>query len=239
MKKIFATLLPILLAGLLLVACDHQQPAVEAEGAITAATERETHQLEQDGQVYGTITLGRLHLIYEGENAAAAEINAGLDRMLDDYLSATADQDAMYYAEDLSQQFTHERIYSLAYLGEDLVSVVADGYDFISTAAHPNTYRLGYVYSLSSGKRLQLADLLPAGYEQQLADSVVAQIKSSGEEANYFPDYQNLVKAALANENWYVKDNTICLIFNPYEIGPYAMGVVEFPYQYRQSPAQG
>lgn len=239
MKKILVTLLPVLLAGLLLAACDQQQPATEAEGPISAATEREVHQLEQDGQVYSTITLGRLHLIAQGENAVLAAINADLDRMLDDYLGATADQDAMYYADDLAQQFTHERIYSLAYLGEDLVSVVADGYDFTSTAAHPTTYRLGYVYSTSSGERLKLADLLSAGYEQQLADSVVAQIKDSGEEANYFPDYQNLVKAALANENWYVKDNSIYLIFNPYEIGPYAMGVVEFPYQYRQSPAEG
>ncbi|NLF80210.1 MAG: hypothetical protein GX572_03350, partial [Clostridia bacterium] len=199
MKKIFIYLALLLLACLPLAACGQQQPAAEAGGDITATSEREVYEQEQDGQVYGTITLGRLHLIGREDNAAIAAINADLDRMLDDYLGATADQDAMYYAEDLSQQFTHERIYSLAYVGEDLVSVVADGYDFNSTAAHPTTYRLGYVYSLSGGTRLKLADLLPAGYEQQLADFVIGQIKGSGEEANYFPGYQDLVKAALAN----------------------------------------
>jgi hypothetical protein len=237
MKKFMLALL--LISLLLLAACDNNQPVEQATGEITATTEREEHQLEQDGLVYSTITLGRLHLVYEGENAAAAAINADLDRMLDEYLAATSDQDAMYYADDLSQQFNHELIYSLVYLGDNMVSVVADGYDFVSTAAHPNTYRLGYVYDLSSGTRLTLAELLPADYQQLLTDSVVSQISASGEEANYFPDYQQLVTAALANENWYVKGNLIYLIFNPYEIGPYAMGVVEFPYQYREAPAEG
>ena len=78
-----------------------------------------------------------------------------------------------------------------------------------------------------------MAELLPEGYQATLRDSVISQIKAAGEEDNYYPGYEDLIEAVIAQENWYLKDDAIYLIFNPDQIAPYALGILEFPYQYQ------
>lgn len=225
----------ILLAAALLAGCagadtpEQNLPPGEITGAVT---DREVHEFGAEGQVNSTIILGTLELAYAGENAAAAAVNADLRAMLDAYLNATADEDAMFYTEDPSLFFTHERAYALAYLGDQYISVVAAGYDDSPTAAHANIYRLAYVYDRQTGERVCLADLLDAGYEELIAAAIAGQITAAGEGDNYYPGYADQIKAVLAEENWYIKDGTIYVIFNPYQIAPPSLGILEFPYDY-------
>lgn len=234
MKKI--TLLILLLMAALLVACTDENTVPEElqAGEITeAATDTKIHEFGVGDEINSTITLGTLELVYEGENEAAASINADLKRMLDEYLTVTVDEDTMFFSEDDTLMFTHERIYELVFMGEGLISIVAHGYDYNAGAAHPYTYRLGYTYDSNTGRRLSLADVLEPGYEELLKESVVSQIAAAGEGASYFPGFEEDIKVVLAEENWYIKDDMINLVFNPYQIAPAALGIVEFSYIYR------
>lgn len=234
MKKL--ALLILLLMAAFLVACTDANtvPEVLQAGEITGATP-DTKILEfgVGDEVNSTITLGTLELVYDGENEAAASINADLKRMLDEYLTVTVDEDTMFFSEDDTLKFTHERIYELVFMGEGLISIIAHGYDYSAGAAHPYTYRLGYTYDSNTGQRLSLADILEPGYEELLQDSVVSQITAAGERDFYFPGFEQDIKAILAEENWYIKDDVLYLIFNPYQIAPASLGIVEFAYIYR------
>lgn len=233
MKK--CLLAALLLAACLLAACaqSEEETTSSPEGsAITGAvTDLEVHDLAPEREVNSVITLGTLELAYQGDNAAAAAINADLRAHLDQYLAETADEDAMLAEADNLLTFTHELIYEPVLLGERYISIIARGYDYQSGAAHPNTYLEGFVYDAASGERLTLAELLGEDYAALLAESVASQIRAAGEENNYYPGYQELLPTLLATaENWYLRDGEICLIFNPDQIAPYAPGVLEFTY---------
>lgn len=235
-KKLLLGMLMLLTACGLLGACDNQQTDTDTPvgNAITGTkTDLEVHDLAPELEINSIITLGTLELTYEGENKAAAAINADLRAHLDAYLAETADQDEMLAIEDNMLTFTHELIYEPVSIGEQYISIIARGYDYQDRAAHPNTYLEGFVYDAATGERVTLAELLPEGYQATLRDSVIGQIKAAGEEDNYYPGYEDLIEAVIAQENWYLKDDAIYLIFNPDQIAPYALGILEFPYQYQ------
>ena len=237
-KKFLLALLIILAAAMVLTACN--QPTGDEDtntsgefAAISGVnTGLEVHDLSEQG-INSVITLGTLELEYSGENDAAATINAALRTLLDDYLATATDEDTMLAANDSSLSFTHEMIYEpIAIDDNGMISILARGYDSQQGAAHPNTWQQGLVYDAASGDRLTLADLLPEGYLEELSQSIISQIKADGEEANFYPGYEELLPQIIEQENWYVKDGQIHLIFNPDQIAPYALGILEFTYQY-------
>lgn len=235
-KKLLLGLLLVVVACGLLAACTTQPDDTNTPfaGDITGVnTGLETHDLSSELGINSVITLGTLELTYEGENTAAAAINADLRAHLDAYLTETADQDEMLAMENDSLTFTHELIYEPVAIDGQYISIIASGYDYQGGAAHPNTYLEGFVYDAATGERLTLADLLPEGYQEELRNSVINQISAAGEENNYYPGYEDLIDGVIAQENWYLKDNNIYLIFNPDQIAPYALGVLEFPYPYQ------
>lgn len=96
--------------------------------------------------------------------------------------------------------------------------------------AHPNHYSLFLYYDLSTGTPLGLADFTPAGHVnglQQLAEKTLRQeyeiaADKGLEEAGFW-----LKDGALPlPENFSVNGDTLHLIYNPYEIAPYAMGTI-------------
>lgn len=237
-KKFLSVLLIMLAAAMVLAACNQQADDEETNTSSEASaisgvnTGLEVHDLSEQG-ISSVITLGTLELEYSGENAAADTINAALRARLDDYLATVTDEDTMLSANDSSLSFTHEMIYEPVSIADDgLISILARGYDSQQGAAHPNIWQQGLVYDASSGEQLTLADLLPEGYMEELCQSIISQIKADGEEANFYPGYEELLPQIIEQENWYVKDGQIHLLFNPDQIAPYALGILEFTYQY-------
>ena len=167
-KKLLLGLLLVVVACGLLAACTTQPDDTNTPfaGDITGVnTGLETHDLSSELGINSVITLGTLELTYEGENTAAAAINADLRAHLDAYLTETADQDEMLAMENDSLTFTHELIYEPVAIDGQYISIIASGYDYQGGAAHPNTYLEGFVYDAATGERLTLADLLPEGYQ--------------------------------------------------------------------------
>ncbi len=234
MKKILLLTILFILMLFCLTACQEQQDPPAADGVVTGLDSQTViYDLAEDYQVNGTVKCGYASLAYHGVNEAAAKIDQALQTMMDDYYVEIAGYDQMLAAENANLVFTHERIYSLAYLGEQYISIVADGYDMTEGAAHPNAYLLAYVYDLQSGEQVQLADLLPEGYQTALKNNVLNQINAGTDKDSYYPNLEEAVEIALLSENWYIDDDCIWLIFNPGQISAHALGVIKFAYYYK------
>ena len=96
---------------------------------------------------------------------------------------------------------------------------------------------LGFILSLLSrqlmsglmnltGEQLEEAQLLADGYAQPVALLMQAAVKADMEAED--PELVQLVEmdSVVPNGNFSVGDNGVQWIFQPYEVGPYALGIV-------------
>lgn len=125
---------------------------------------------------------------------------------------------------------------SIARCDEKILSLISDVYDYCG-GAHGMYGSCGYTYEVTSGKLLQLADLLKdeqAFYEEAtpyVCDELYRQFGDV-----LFEEYKDTVKRDWTHEdlpiNYYLNGTGIVVIYNPYEVGPYAMGkaMVTLPY---------
>lgn len=125
---------------------------------------------------------------------------------------------------------------AIARCDENILSLVSDVYDYFG-GAHGMYGSGGYTYEVSSGKILQLVDLLTdeqAFYEEAtpyVCDELYRQFGNG-----LYEEYKDTVKKDWTYEdlliNYYLNGTGIVVIYNPYEVGPYAMGkaTVTLPY---------
>lgn len=115
-----------------------------------------------------------------------------------------------------------------------VVSVVADMEQYMG-GAHGSPYRIGYNFDPMTGEQVELADLFRTDADPWalLEEDITRQItllqeryKETEGDAGYLPynEYDGLREP----HEWYVTDEGITVIFQAYEIGPYAMGLPEF-----------
>lgn len=102
--------------------------------------------------------------------------------------------------------------------------------------AHGNETRFYLNFDLTSGKTIKEPDIFNQGYEKNLTEVIKKQIleicKSAPREKNSeaietLDDTDFWVDAIKPNGNFYVTDESINYVFNPYEIAPYSMGQTE------------
>ncbi|MCM1182208.1 MAG: RsiV family protein [Roseburia sp.] len=89
----------------------------------------------------------------------------------------------------------------------------------------------GTTFDVESGRELALADLLSdaEGFYARAVDYIAKELEEDyGDEL--FPEYRETVGETFDGDwppKWYLNAAGIVLIYNPYEVGPYAMGVAE------------
>lgn len=99
-------------------------------------------------------------------------------------------------------------------------------------SAHPEVNTLSVTYDLTSGKALSNKDILADGADTSALLEGVLDSLDNQKDALY-EGYENTVEALLKDsENWYLSKTGLVFYFSPYEIGPYAAGVItaEVPY---------
>lgn len=242
MRKFCTLLLALLLAISLLAGCQQRQdgdglpdgtgnpdfpPADSTLGQFEVQSGEEKYELLQDGACYGEVVVGSLQLSQDGSSAAAA-INADLAELVTAYLAQVEDEDGAQFAADDSMYFQHELRFALVHQDAELVSITAEAYSTISGAAHEATNRYGYVYDAKTGQRLTIAEVAGSDYQETLVAAVYRQIQADGEVANFYPNLQQLLVQHLAEGQWYADAEMLYLLYQPYVIAPYTMGVVEF-----------
>ena len=115
-----------------------------------------------------------------------------------------------------------------------VISVVADLEQYLG-GAHGSPYRLGYNFDPMTGEQVAIEDLFKSDADPWalLEEDITRQITlirdryaETEADSEYVPYdlYEGLSQA----HEWYVTDEGITVIFQAYEIGPYAMGLPEF-----------
>ncbi|MBK7632717.1 MAG: DUF3298 and DUF4163 domain-containing protein [Ignavibacteriales bacterium] len=142
--------------------------------------------------------------------------------------------DSSYY-EDVSydMQYSFETGYTVEYNSEKFVSVVLNHYQFTG-GAHGNYFALGYNIKTSDGKNLTLKDIIKSDSFDILTDECEQSILESYQtstliEAGLFEDEIVLED----DQDFYITPTSLIVQFDPYEIGPYAMGEImaEIPFK--------
>jgi len=105
--------------------------------------------------------------------------------------------------------------------------------------AHPNKTRLFYNFDLEDGSIITEDEVFKEGYQTELTEIIKNKLLSdlnanedityieNFDESDYFPE------EIKPNGNFYIHEEAITYVFNPYEIAPYYMGETEvvLPYQ--------
>ncbi len=126
-----------------------------------------------------------------------------------------------------------ETTMSGTFLGQ-LISVRMENHNFYG-GAHPNYFTMGFTFDLSMGQfidPLQIADD-PEMFRGGVAALLVEKADSMGEEytSGYWEDYRDII--ARWNEGTVLFDEKgMTVHYSPYEIGPYAMGDLDFLVSY-------
>lgn len=93
---------------------------------------------------------------------------------------------------------------------------------------HPTRTRLFYNYNLSTGELITERDIFKDGYKEQLTTLLQVEIQRMSRENNDMPvleDFEKTeynVSAIHPNGNFYINDQAICYVFNPFEIAPFS-----------------
>lgn len=177
--------------------------------------------------------------------AAALEFDQEMADMNTDS-SETAESDGMYYSMQSKVILKRADEKILSYLRED--------YSFTG-GAHPSTAYISYNYDPETGKALTLRDVVTdydGLYEKVL--EALQKVYEDNDEGALFSDYADTVKAMFygtetddagasdtdaaevpetaASLNWIMTEEGVDIIFNQYDIAPYAVGqlAAEIPF---------
>ncbi|WP_337872116.1 DUF3298 and DUF4163 domain-containing protein [Ignavibacterium sp.] len=123
--------------------------------------------------------------------------------------------------------FSFESDFRVAYNKKDFISIVMDYYEFTG-GAHGNYYSVGYNIRTSDGAILTLDNILKPNSFQALSEFCTEEILNMYEantlsEAGLFED--ELVISE--DQDFFITPASIFIQFDPYEVGPYAMGSIE------------
>ncbi|MBY7737726.1 PdaC/SigV domain-containing protein [Paenibacillus polymyxa] len=131
--------------------------------------------------------------------------------------------------------YDFENDFAIAYNKDGILSVIMQDYSYTG-GAHGMTARKGYTFSLADGKLLQLSDVLKANpnYKKFLNADLKKKIDAlqAGEGFEKF-------KELAADQNFYVTNSGVTIVFDLYDYAPYAYGIPEFTYSFAQLLPQG
>lgn len=152
----------------------------------------------------------------------------------EEYSRRSADGDADYF-----MGYTLRRSVHIDRADENVLS-----FGFTETTYAGGAHGYSGVYAMNfdarTGERLSLEDLAedPEAFLSALAD-YVWEVSRDAEHAayalgGYFPDYEQYIPDLLREGNWLFDSKGMVVLANPYELAPYAAGLITFevPYEW-------
>lgn len=117
-------------------------------------------------------------------------------------------------------------VYKPEYNKNNFLSLYIDYYQYTG-GAHGITTRNTYNLDLNSGKNLMLKELFKEGYDFKtiINESIKKQISQSPQD--YFNGGKDF-KGIKDNQDYYVAEDGIVIVYQLYEIAPYVSGIREF-----------
>ncbi len=231
-KRLLLSVPVLLLLACLLTACAPQPPAPEEEPepdprALYFGGSEEF--ADATGRVYSSFRVTVGDDFYQPLSPAQIELlSPALETLARDFIDNRQAEDAALLDGDPDYEATHQLELTLFCAEADFVSVQGEQYDYVQGAAHPQISYRGYVWD-GSGERLTLERVQGADFPQRAVESILSQIEGRGETDNYFPDLEILLEQAMGEGKWYMDREQVYLLYDPYEIAPYALGPQVFP----------
>lgn len=125
--------------------------------------------------------------------------------------------------------------YKMVYASTRILSIKAESYEWQGTP-HPNTWTSSYCFDVTTGKLLSLADIFTdkakAGkiVEQHILDTITADPYKD----YLMEDYESYVPDVLTEDVFYLNENGLVVICNPYLVTEYAGGLIEIEVPYEE-----
>lgn len=211
------------------------------ETNITIDMYKDTEEVtSEDGAVLLTKSYEYPIITIEGNNTAAEKINADIRSRVETFRANkeseewakegyTFSQDSEYdfipYTEDISFQVQRS--------DSNVISFVESSYSFTG-GAHGNSGSSGINFNAKTGDIIAFSDLSDdaaafhedtLAYNQELAKTESYQSRMFPQDST-MPD--PLESVLYADGKWYLSTAGLVFISNPYELGPYAAGTIEF-----------
>jgi len=149
-----------------------------------------------------------------------------------------ADANAAYSGPDFWTPYLCQYTYEPKRIDQSVLSMLGT-YATYSGGARPEAVFLSLNYDLITGDVLSLSNILSEGASiDRLSDLVIAALDAQKEEKFLDDNFAETVKNNLSDgsglyDAWYFTQSGLCFFFSPYEIAPYASGVIvaEIPYE--------
>ena len=133
-----------------------------------------------------------------------------------------------YYTDDMaSGKYSYYSVYQYNMCG-DLVSVKTDNYVY-SGGAHGMSYLAAYTGNIGGNEIFVLGDLFKDAQNGISAVKNIIKDRINASPELYFPEALSTVDNIDLNNSFYIDETgNLVIYFNPYEIAPYAAGIIEF-----------
>ena len=238
-------------------AAAEETAAPSPEGRVTVRIGHEQAEYREDGAdtVIFRFSADRPQVTVEGREDVSAAVNAALEKDYlefvnggegeglsgkEGFLAAAREDYALHAADGLPGYFTPfylERAVSVTRADDRVICLTfSDG--AYTGGAHGYTGLWSECFDARTGEKLRLEDLSddPAGFRERCADRIREDSRGGEHTAlamgGYFPDYEQSLPGLLREGNWYLNEEGIVVVANPYEIAPYASGLIEFTLPY-------
>lgn len=129
--------------------------------------------------------------------------------------------------------------HEVLFLSPQLVSVRFTITTYMSGAAHPFNYTKGFNYNVAKKQQVTLDDVFKpnSSYIERLSERAISTllIARANQQGNTVDQQQEewIREGASPKKenftNWAFSDNLLIIYFNPYQVAPYAAGIIEAP----------
>ena len=145
------------------------------------------------------------------------------------YLNRNEIRNLIVERNDENSMYSNDTDAEVSYQGKNYLSIVTNGYVF-TMGAHGGSVISGYNYDIKTGKLLKLEDFIKDKEELRkfLKDWISKQDKDM-----FFEWANETVDQYLDNAEYElqcsIKDGKLSVVFQQYDIAPYAVGIIEVP----------
>lgn len=153
-----------------------------------------------------------------------------------DYIKESSEY-ATDYQNDYTDSYCYSRFLSYSVMRADAQVISLESLDsHYMGGAHGDYYYEGTTFDTKTGEELKIQDIVSdmPSFRQQATKDIDKYLQENYSDG-LFDDYQNTVEQIWESEdgfNWYLNESGIMVIFNPYVVGPFAMGSVTVPLPY-------
>lgn len=222
---------------------------VSADGISIEFETVENNETAEDGTVIYTSSYNKPTVTIDGSEAVSQKINDDLQSRIDDFIAANlVDEAKQDYEMSMKEEYTFME-YS-QYLNFDAKRTDTNVISFTITesefsgGAHGMNIETGVNYDTKTGEIIAFDSLSddPAKFHDETLAFNKELAKTDEYKERLFEDdmIQDIFETTLYGENkWYLSGEGLVFISNPYELGPYASGAIEFTVPYDELVKMG